>query len=85
MPSKERTTVVLTEKAQGLKDKYAPVFSLKNILSAGLVLFSELSERQQIQAILSAQGLSADDIVDGAEADVAKKKRKKTRKSARSA
>ena len=81
----KKTTVDLTEKAQLIKDKYAPVFSLKNILSAGLVLFSELPEKQQIQAILSAQGLSAEDIVSDAEGDAVKKKRKKSRKSSKSA
>jgi hypothetical protein len=34
MPSKNTTTVVLTEKAQIIKEDLAPIYGLKNILSA---------------------------------------------------
>jgi len=54
MPSRNPTTVVLTKKAQDIKDDLAPVFGLKNILSAGLILFGELSSDQQKKIIAGA-------------------------------
>jgi len=56
MGKKEQTTVNLTEKAQTIKDDLAPVFGLKNILSAGLILFSRLSAEQKMQVIKDANG-----------------------------
>ena len=52
MPSKNTTTVVLTEKSQIIKEDLAPIFGLKNILSAGLVLLDKLSAEQK-QAIIA--------------------------------
>lgn len=54
MPSKNTTTVVLTEKAQLIKEDLAPVFGLKNILSAGLVLFGKLTTTEQKASIKEA-------------------------------
>lgn len=48
------TTVNLTETAQKVKDDLAPVFGLKNILSAGLVLFGKLSTDEQKSVIMEA-------------------------------
>lgn len=56
MPSKNTTTVVLSEIAQEVKDDLAPVFGLKNILSAGLLLFSRLNAEQQKTIISEALG-----------------------------
>jgi len=56
MPSKNPTTVVLAEKAQRIKDDLAPIFGLKNILSAALLLFGKLSDTEQKQAITEANG-----------------------------
>ena len=54
MPSKNTTTVVLTEKAQVIKEDLAPVFGLKNILSAGLLLLGKLTATEQKSAIAEA-------------------------------
>ena len=48
------TTVVLTKKAQEIKFDLAPIYGLKNILSAGLMLFGKLTDRQQKEAIRMA-------------------------------
>ena len=44
MSKKKTTTVVLTDVAQPIKEDLAPVFGLKNLLSAGLLLVDMLSE-----------------------------------------
>jgi len=43
----KQTTVVLTEKSQVIKEDLAPIFGLKNILSAGLLLFGSLTAIEQ--------------------------------------
>ena len=50
------TTVRLSEKAQAIKEDLTPVFGLKNILSAGLILFGKLTSDQQKRAISEANG-----------------------------
>lgn len=50
------TTVVLSEKAQVIKEDLAPIFRLKNILSAGLVLLSKLTAEQKQNSIAEANG-----------------------------
>jgi len=57
MSKKKQTTVNLSEKAQAYKDDLAPVFGLKNILSAGLLLFGRLSSDQQKRIIAEANGI----------------------------
>jgi hypothetical protein len=47
MPSNKSTSVVFTKEVQAIKDKLAPVFGLKKLLSAGLILFNELSDAEQ--------------------------------------
>ena len=54
MPSMKQTTVVLTEKAQAIKEDLAPLFGLKNILSAGLALFGKLTSDEQKKTIAEA-------------------------------
>ena len=54
MPSKNTTTVVLSEKSQLIKEDLAPVFGLKNILSAGLILFGRLKSDEQKSTIAEA-------------------------------
>lgn len=56
MRTRNQTTVILTEKAQKAKDDLAPLFGLKNILSAGLVLLSRLSADEQKAIIAEAVG-----------------------------
>jgi len=56
MGKKEQTTVNLNEKAQKIKEDLAPIYGLKNILSAGLILFGRLSADQQRRAIAEANG-----------------------------
>ena len=50
------TTVVLSEKAQKVKEDLAPIFGLKNILSAGLLLLSKLTAEQKQSTIAEANG-----------------------------
>lgn len=59
MPSKNTTTVVLTDSAQEIKEDLAPIYGLKNILSAGIVLFGQLDSDQQKQIIRIANGEAA--------------------------
>ena len=54
------TTVVLSEFAQAIKEDLAPVFGLKNILSAGLLLFNSLSADEQKMFIAKALGRDID-------------------------
>ena len=51
MPSKKQTTIVLPEKLQPLKNELASIYGLKNVISAGLLLFSDLSDSKQKAAI----------------------------------
>ena len=55
-----KTTVDLTEIAQSIKKGLMPIFGLKNVLSAGLLLFSKLSAEQQKHAIAEANGLQVE-------------------------
>lgn len=57
MASKQQTTVNLTEKAQLIKVDLAPLFGLKNILSAGLILMDRLSADEQKAIIAEANGI----------------------------
>lgn len=77
----ERTTVVLTSKAQTIKNELAPIFGLKNILSAGLILLKDKSTEEQKRTILDAL---ADDIVSLAQVDTSRKKGKAGRTSSKS-
>ena len=53
---KNITTVRLSEKALEIKRKLAPVFGMKNIVSAGLILLDRLSADQQKAVIAEANG-----------------------------
>jgi len=55
MPRKNPTSVVLAENVQKIKDDLAPIYGLKNILSAGLILFGKLTSDQQKNAIVEAK------------------------------
>jgi len=57
MSKQKTTTVVLTGKAKLVKEDLAPVFGLKNILSAGLILLDKLSADEKMKAINDAQGI----------------------------
>ena len=90
MPRKTPTSIVLNEFCQETKDELAPVYGLKNIISAGLLLFSRLSDTEQKKAIAELHKMAqakkeVDEIVSGAEADAARPKRKQARKRARPA
>jgi len=52
----KKTTVDLTDIAQSIKDSLTPIFGLKNILSAGLLVFSRLSAEDQKQVVQEASG-----------------------------
>ena len=56
MTKVKHTTVLLSESAQKIKMELTPVFGLKNILSAGLILFGKLTSDQQKRAISESNG-----------------------------
>lgn len=68
MPSKIRTTVVLTKKAQKIKGQYGAALGLKGVLSVGLELFEGLSDTEKINRVGAAmrgdtnEGISLLDI-----------------------
>ena len=85
MPSKNHTTVVLNEFVQKYKDELAPIYGLKNILEAGLLLFSRLSDSEQKKTVAEVNRMAQADkraggIVSRAASDAAKQKRKGHRK-----
>lgn len=61
---KKHTTVILTEKAQEIKEDLAPVFGLKNILSAGLILVGRLSSDNQKSTIAEANGSEVKSMIE---------------------
>lgn len=82
------TTVRLAESVRKIKDELSPIYGLKNILSAGLLLFSRLSDTEQKGTIVEVNRADqadrqADEIVSAAEADDAKQKRRRVRKPAK--
>jgi len=88
MPSLKQTTVVLNESVQEIKDELSPIYGLKNILSAGLLLFNRLSDTEQKKTMAEVSRRAridkeVDEIVSGAEDDVAKQKRKGRRRSSK--
>lgn len=87
MAGKKHTTVVLNKTMQKIKDELSPIYGLKNILSAGLWLFSQLSDTEQKKAVAQVNKLApadqANEIVSDAEADVAKQKRRRVPKPAK--
>jgi len=92
MRTRNPTTVILTKLAQEVKDDLAPIFGLKNILSAGLVVFGRLTSDEQKQLVTEANKVEPSqneretaEIVAAAEADAAKQKRKAGRRHSKSA
>lgn len=51
MTKKNPTSFVLSNSIQNIKDELAPIYGLKNILSAGLLLLSRLSDTEQKKII----------------------------------
>ena len=85
MPSEKTTTVVLNEFVQRLKDDLAPIYGLKNILSAGLLLFSRLSAEEQKAAIAQVNAIDfaekeAEKVDSSTPADIIKHKKKARKK-----
>lgn len=85
MKSENPTTVRLSESVQKIKDRLSPIYGLKNILSAGILLFSRLSSDEQKKVIAEAHELEAQALVSAAEADEAKHRKKRGGKPAKSA
>lgn len=63
MPSKRHTTVVLTKDAQAIKDLWAEVYGLKNMISAGLLLFANLDPMNQRRAIKALESEASMEFV----------------------
>ncbi|HUV72292.1 MAG TPA: hypothetical protein VMW25_04730 [Clostridia bacterium] len=72
MDSDNPTTVRFTEKAKPLKDELAPIYGLKNIVSAGVLLFYRLSDSEQKKAILEANESIEQDEIELARSDDAR-------------
>ena len=56
MGSKNQTTVVLTSEAEPIREKLAPMFGLKNVVSAGLVALNKLSRADLMRIVAEAMG-----------------------------
>jgi hypothetical protein len=67
MPSKGKTSVVLTKKAKAIKDENALAFGLKFTLSAALEVFGELSEHERIERVSRSRRGDAEGVVHEAE------------------
>ncbi len=80
---KKPTSFILSDSIQKIKDELAPIYGLKNILSAGLLLFSRLSDSEQKKTIAEVHQIETDEIVSSAEADVAGQKRKRVHRPAK--
>lgn len=85
MGSRKQTAVNLTDSVQKIKDELFPIYGLKNILSAGLLLFSRLSAGDQKKVVAEVNQMSqadrqADKLLSSAEADSAKQQQKTGRK-----
>ena len=78
MPSRKTTTVVLTQAAREIKNRYAVPMGLKGVLSVGLELFAKLPDSEKIARVRAA--LEADKLVSGAESDAAKQRGKTRRR-----
>jgi hypothetical protein len=57
---KNPTTVHLTKKADAIRQKEAPIWGLKQVLSAGLILFDKLSAKEQKRAVAEANAVDVD-------------------------
>ena len=57
------TTVRLNETAKKIKEKQTPYWGLKNILSAGLLLFDRLSDSEQKKAIADVNLLPSEEEI----------------------
>ena len=62
MPSKNHTSVVLSDNLQAVKDRLMPVYGLKNLISAGLLLFSRLSDTDQRKIIEDVNEVSKEPL-----------------------
>lgn len=63
MGNENPTTVRLNETAKKIKEKQTPYWGLKNILSAGLLLFDRLSVSEQKKAIADVNLLPSEDEI----------------------
>ena len=58
MATPPQTTVHLTERAQVVKGDLAPIYGLKNILSAGLILLSKVPREKREDVIAEANQMN---------------------------
>ena len=63
MKKENPTTVRLNETAQKIKERQSSFFGLKNILSAGLLLFDRLSDSEQKKAIADVNLLPSEEEI----------------------
>jgi hypothetical protein len=66
MKKTKHTTVILSNSVQKIKEDLTPIYGLKNILSAGLLLFSRLSDIEQKKTIASLHDFFSDELDDSA-------------------
>lgn len=55
MPSKKHTSIVFTPDAQRIKDRYVGAFSLRGMVSVGLIWFDSLLPDDQIKLLSAAK------------------------------
>ncbi len=63
MGNENPTTVRLNETAQKIKERQSSFFGLKNVLSAGLLLFDRLSDSEQKKAIADVNLLPSEEEI----------------------
>lgn len=69
MKENDVTTVRLTERAQYIKDEWCHL-GLKNILSAGLVLFARLNAQQKLDTIKEANSIDPKTVLEHQDAQL---------------
>jgi hypothetical protein len=62
MPAKRPTSIQFYDEIEPLKDELSAVFGLKNLISAGVLLFSRLDSDTQKKLIKEITGLSTEPL-----------------------
>ena len=77
---RRRTTVVLSDRAHAILLRYRAGFRLRDVIGVGLQLFDELPETEKLRRIMSSN--EAESVADAAQADaqVLRKRRRRSRK-----
>ena len=78
--TRKRTTVMLTAKAQAIKNRLVPALRLRGVLSAALVLLAKQPDREIVSLVSKALADDgAQQLLAAAEADAQEQTRKRGR------